>query len=976
MNFFRAVRNPGLLVLLFVLLLPAAAVAQSGGDREILILHSYHSTMSWTEDMTRGIREVLGEDAGIRLHAEHMNWKYHGTQENLQILEEVIRSRYGSVDLELVITADDAALGFVMDRREELFPGVPVVFAGVSPHNAQVLTRGHSQVTGVLEEVDLEDTVRLAAAASPGLSAMHILYEPTESGRAMGREAREAVHRLNPDISVRMATDMTWEEIRAYVQKIPPEEPLLITTYFTDSTGWGFEHEQMVSMVAENTSAPIFTLYDFAMGHGPVGGSVLSGTLQGRTAGELALRILAGEDPGDIPPVSGSTHVRLADYRAMEKFGIGEESLPEGYTLLNRPLTLWDTHRSLVIAVSAALLFLSAFVLILAGLLRKVLAMKKELEAQNQELTGLYEEMMSSEEELKAQFDALNQLYEDLNDSENRSSMILQVTHDAILDLGGTPGEAVQFSQRWKDALGLEETDLISLESVFGRVHPEDHPRFSALLGAAEKLDGGYGAQLRLLHTDGSYRWFLVRDMTAREENGEKGRQILAFTDIDPLKRMESRLEYLASHDELTGLPNRRTLDREFRETAAKAGGNGALLVIDIDNFKYINDTMGHAFGDQYIQVAGKRICHLAGNGARVYRAGGDEFVVLVPGAGPEEADRMARQVVEGFREPLHLEENSFSATVSMGISLYPRDGKTLEKLFSRADIAMYQAKEAGKGRHVFYVDSMQQAVSRRAELENHLKRALERKEFQLHLQPEVNLSDDSLWGFEVLLRWLSPELGMVQPGEFIRIAEDSHQILRIGQWVLEESCRLLSRMRREWKRDFHIAVNISALQLMQENFVPMVAMILENHGLPSRVLELEITETVLLKALEENSRKIRQLRELGVSVALDDFGTGYSSLSYLHHLPISTLKIDKSFIDTAGSLSDRDSLLASMIRMGHVMDLSIVGEGIETGQQAECLKDLGCDRIQGYYLARPMPERDLWKFLASEMEEWDERYG
>jgi len=975
MGLFRAIWNPGVLILMSVLLLPSAAGAQNGADREILILHSYHSTMTWTEDMTRGIREALGEEAGLRLYAEHMNWKYHGTQDNLRMLEEIIRSRYGSADLDLVITTDDAALGFVMDRREELFPEVPVVFAGVSPHNAQVLTRGHSQVTGVLEEADLVDTIRLASAASPGMATIHILFEPTESGRAMGREAREEVHRLNPDISVRMATDMTWEEIRNYVQQVPSDEPLLITTYFTDSAGRGFEHEQMVSMVSENTTAPIFTLYDFAMGHGPVGGSVLSGTLQGRAAGELALRILNGESPEAIPPASTGTHVRLADYLAMQRFGIGEEDIPEGYTLLNRPLSLWDTHQTLVISVSAALILLSGFVLILATLLRKVLVMKKELEAQNQELAGLNEEMVSSEEELKAQFDALNQLYEDLNDSENRSSMILQVTHDAILDLGGA-GEPVQFSQRWKEALGLETTDLISIESVFERVHPEDHPRFSALLGAAERLDGGYGAQLRLLHTGGHYKWFLVRGMTARQENGEKARQILAFTDIDPLKRMESRLEYLASHDELTGLPNRRTLDREFGEITAKAGGQGALLVIDIDNFKYINDTMGHAFGDRYIQVAGARICQLAGSTARVYRAGGDEFVVLVPGAGPESADRLGRQMVEGFREPLHLEENSFSATVSVGISLYPQDGNTLEELFSRADIAMYQAKEAGKGRHIFYMESMQQAVSRRAELENHLKKALERKEFQLYLQPERNLEDESIWGFEVLLRWLSPELGMVHPGEFIAIAEDSHQILRIGQWVLEEACRLISQMRREWNRDYHIAVNISALQLMQENFVPMVAMTLEKYGLPSRVLELEITETVLLKALEENSRKIRQLRELGVSVALDDFGTGYSSLSYLHHLPISTLKIDKSFIDTAGNLSDRDSLLASMIRMGHVMDLSIVGEGIETIQQADCLRVLGCDRIQGYYLARPMPERDLRRFLALKIEGSDEQIG
>lgn len=431
------------------------------------------------------------------------------------------------------------------------------------------------------------------------------------------------------------------------------------------------------------------------------------------------------------------------------------------------------------------------------------------------------------------------------------------------------------------------------------------------------------------------------------------------------LAESEEMLQHLAYHDPLTGLPNRLALfelaGKELLETGET---RAALLFVDIDNFKYVNDTMGHAFGDRLIQHAGQRLEEIIGERGGIYRFGGDEFIVLLA-MSREEADEAAAEILSAFKETVDVDGSLLRISMSIGMSLYPEHGKDIEELLKYADIAMFQAKSAGKGSYVVFESWLTDSFSERMRIENRLYAAMENNEFHLVYQPQVDPAGKRVTGLEALVRWNSPELGRVSPVRFIKVAEDTHFIIPLGAWILEEACRYLKSLHDKGFPELTMSVNISMPQLLQTDFYELVLETLASSGLSPKDLELELTETVLLKSYDHVLPKLAALRGIQVKIALDDFGTGYSSLSYLTNLPITTLKIDKSFIDLLSTDDPQGSLVEEIIRIGRRMNLTVVAEGVETRDQLDRLTEQGCDRIQGYYFSRPLPPEELEVFLA-----------
>lgn len=431
------------------------------------------------------------------------------------------------------------------------------------------------------------------------------------------------------------------------------------------------------------------------------------------------------------------------------------------------------------------------------------------------------------------------------------------------------------------------------------------------------------------------------------------------------LAESEEMLQHLAYHDPLTGLPNRLALFELAGKELLEAGAErAALLFVDIDNFKYVNDTMGHAFGDRLIHHAGHRLEDIIGERGGIYRFGGDEFIVLLA-LSREEADEVAAEILASFKETVDVDGSLLRISMSIGMSLYPEHGKDIGELLKYADIAMYQAKSAGKGSYVVFESWLNDSFSERMRIENRLYAAMENNEFHLVYQPQVDPAENRVTGLEALVRWNSPELGQVSPVRFIKVAEDTHYIITLGAWILKEACRYLKSLHEKGFPDLTMSVNISMPQLLQTDFYEVVLDTLAATGLSPGDLELELTETVLLKSYEHVLPKLTALRGLQVKIALDDFGTGYSSLSYLTHLPISTLKIDKSFIDLLSTDDPQGSLVEEIIRIGRRMNLLVVAEGVETRYQLDRLREQGCDRIQGYFFSRPLPPGELEALLA-----------
>ena len=419
----------------------------------------------------------------------------------------------------------------------------------------------------------------------------------------------------------------------------------------------------------------------------------------------------------------------------------------------------------------------------------------------------------------------------------------------------------------------------------------------------------------------------------------------------------------LAFHDTLTGLPNRAGLQKQLVAELQLARDNkskGAILFIDLDDLKTINDTMGHSAGDEVIITTSRHIVAIMGKKAFVARIGGDEFVVILPGCDDKAMiSDLADIAIQALSQEYLIAGKHLHMSASIGIALYPKDSSTIEDALKNADNAMYAAKRAGRNCWRFYEPSLQEEAFEKIVLTNSLRRALVQNEFSLYFQPVASTHGSRIVGFEALLRWKSPEHGNVPPDRFIPFAEQSGLILPIGNWVLQESCRFARQIADLGFSHLHISVNISPRQLAADDFVATVRASIARAGIDARQLDLEVTESTLISSMEESVDKLIKLRNLGVNVALDDFGTGYSSLTYLRRLPVNTLKIDKSFIDTILDDATQLRFVGFIIAMAHSLDLTVVAEGVENKEQLTCLAQVGCDCIQGYLFSPPVPESE-----------------
>ncbi len=431
------------------------------------------------------------------------------------------------------------------------------------------------------------------------------------------------------------------------------------------------------------------------------------------------------------------------------------------------------------------------------------------------------------------------------------------------------------------------------------------------------------------------------------------------------------QLEHQALHDLLTDLPNRGLLQRRLAQAIVDAGrenGHLALLMMDLDRFKDVNDTFGHHYGDLLLQEAGRRLTSaLPDASTTIARVGGDEFAVLLPEATLEEADAMARQLLVVLGEPFALEQYDVSVGASVGIAAYPDHGADPGTLLRRADVAMYVAKRSGLG-HAVYAMEQDEHSRDRLELAADLKRAIEHGELRLHYQPIVSLKTGRLEEVEALLRWQHPKRGLVPPGHFIPIAEETGMIVQIGRWVLEEACRqaVIWRERYPAERSVVMSVNISAKQVQQTDLPAEVKEVLRATGMDPRLLKLEITESVAMENAEVNIATLWLLKGMGIRLAIDDFGTGYSSLGYLKRFPVETLKIDKVFVDGLGVHPEDSALIAAIIAFAHAVGLSTTAEGVEEAGQLAHLRELGADRVQGYFCSKPVPAEALDELLRT----------
>ncbi|AXC14029.1 diguanylate cyclase/phosphodiesterase (GGDEF & EAL domains) with PAS/PAC sensor(s) [Acidisarcina polymorpha] len=517
---------------------------------------------------------------------------------------------------------------------------------------------------------------------------------------------------------------------------------------------------------------------------------------------------------------------------------------------------------------------------------------------------------------------------------------------------------------------GFEPTDRITYENWAACVHSEDLPGREASLRRVveQNLDGS--GEFRIVSADGGVKIISFTERAVLDGAANVVRVVGVNVDVTErraveaaLRKSQEQMKYLAEHDFLTGLPNQRILNDRIGqaiELGSRTGRTVALLFLDMDGFKHINDSLGHPAGDKLIQSISKRLLDCVRSSDTVSRQGGDEFIVLLPEVNhPEDTAIAARRMLEAVAAVHSVDEHELQITACIGISIYPDDGLDAETLIKNADTAMYNAKDNGTRGYEFFQPAMNLRAVERQFLEEGMRQALERAEFVLHYQPKIDLRTGAITGAEALIRWMHPTRGLLYPGNFIPIAEASGLIIPIGAWVLRQACIQAQSWIGKGLPPITMAVNVSPVRFESEGFLEGLFAILNETGLDKKSVEIEVTETLLIRRPELTASILRTLRETGVRIAMDDLGTGYSSLSYLHNLPLDALKIDQSFVRQISMAPNQIGIVSAIILMGKSLNLKLIAEGIETAEELKFLQDLNCDEGQGYYFSPPvLPEQ------------------
>jgi diguanylate cyclase (GGDEF)-like protein/PAS domain S-box-containing protein len=608
----------------------------------------------------------------------------------------------------------------------------------------------------------------------------------------------------------------------------------------------------------------------------------------------------------------------------------------------------------------------------------------RELEATQAELTEarnvLEERVVARTEELAAANAALRDEIEerrraeaDLRLSEERYALAAHSANDGLWDWDLRTNQFYS-SPRWRALLGYGDGELSGgVNEWLDRVHPDDRVNLQIRIGThLQDPSSPLEVEHRVLHRDGEYRWMLVRATAVTDDKAQPVRMVGSHADVSARKNAELALLHVAMHDTLTGLPNRACfmahLDTVLRDFKASGGSRFAVLFVDLDRFKVVNDSLGHTVGDELLSEVARRITSVVRPGDMVARLGGDEFTVLVEHLGSDDnAYAVAERVLAALGEPAHLDGYEVRANASIGVAFVKADYTTPAEILRDADTAMYQAKSDGRGLYRVFEPSMYDTALDNLVLESELSIAVEREQFRVLYQPVVALADGGVVGLEALVRWQHPTRGLISPATFVAIAEGTGDIVPLGRWVLEQAAAQATMWRqRPGSEQLFVSVNVSPRELWQHDFPDYVAALLSRHGLAAGALRLEVPEASLMRHRDETVATLRRLRVMGVGVSIDDFGTAPGDPNYVADLPVDAIKLDRSVVAPLGATSADTSLAAALVGVGRGSNLAVVAEGVETLEQQAALVALGCPFGQGYRFYEPLTSAEIDGVLAN----------
>ncbi|GAB6150524.1 ABC transporter substrate binding protein [Clostridium novyi] len=934
-------------IIVFCVFMCKTYIVYSLDYKNVLILNSYDEGFKWTRHMERGIYDVLNNQYDIHLFHEYMDTKNINNAEYIDMLTKLYIKKYENKKIDLIICCDNDALNFILSSKIKFLNSCPLVFCGINEFSDDLI-KNKKNCTGVVEKIDVDSTISSIFTMQPNTKNIVVVTDSSTTGKSNEESAKKVISKYKERVNVYFCKDITQKEFYNKLKGLSSDTVILYIGQFRDDN-YDVIPFSKSGKILEKCKYPIYVCWDFLFEKNVVGGKVISGYDQGLVAGNMASKILRGINVKNVPIMRNCPSNYVFNYNELVKHNIKLNNLPKNSTIVNRPYSFIYEYKRYIVAVSSLIFILTTFIIILSINIRK---------------------RIESEKKLKENYIALEKSKETLEKGRQKYKLVVDGSNDAIWEWD-IKEDKLFMSNKLNIIKGSSKyTDINENKRYFSKIIKEEDykkiiEKFKEIL---YKNENYIDVECRILDEFNYENWFNIKGKALRDGEGNVLKIAGSITDITDRKEAIKKIEYLAYNDSLTGLPNRVAYSRDIYgiiQNVKKDNKIGAIMFLDIDNFKNVNDTLGHDYGNELLKKVNKRISNILTEDERFYRLGGDEFIIVQCGSYNEkDIELLADNILKLFSKSFIVKNEHIYTTVSLGISFFPKDSCDQSVLLKYADTAMYSAKNLGKSKYLIYNKEMSSNLIRRSQLEEGLRHAIERKELKLVFQPQVNANTGEIKGVEVLLRWNSEKFGFVSPSEFIVIAEKSGLINSIGEWVLRESCLKRKQWQIENLKDITISVNVSVIQLQQDDFIEKLKEILEKTKLPPECLELEITESVMMESKETNLDILNSIRDIGVKIALDDFGTGYSSLSYLKMLPINKIKLDKSFIDTIHINKNDKFIVEGIIDLAHKIGLNVIAEGVELNEQLDVLCEANCDEIQGYYFSKPVEEFEFKELL------------
>lgn len=949
----------GISFILFIFSIQVGTIQGKDETKKILFISSYSESYATVPDHIKGIQRALGDRATLDI--EYMDTKRLDIAENIGLFYELMKFKVKNLPTyDAVIVGDDTALQFVMNRKDELFPQIPIVFFGINNWESGRKAAEDPLVTGILEKFSLVETINVAKSFKPEATKVVAIVDSTLTGQG-DQNQFNVTQAAFPDMefSLLNVSAYTFEEFSTILETLNDDTILLFLSMSQDKTGTYMNMTDEYAFIKEHTNIPVYNATFGGVGEGLMGGKLIDYEAFGKISGDLVMEILGGKPIKSIDVIEETPYYYIFDYELINQFDIDKRLIPAGSVLVNKEENPLEKYWGILISIAIIVIFLSLVTLILIVDNLKRRTIQKALSESNEKLKATYFELEEKDAELRNQYEIIKGNAIESGILNQKYAIATEITNSAVWELNLTNSEIMisdNFSQIVNQKISKKENVFALMDLLLDQAAKKQLS--DAIVAYQDGEISEINIQVPIMTGEQGKKWLLIRGRGIKRENEAVKQLHGIMMDTTKMKEQEDYIKYLASHDYLTKLPNRMSFLNQLAKEL-EAGNSGAVFLFDIDNFKGINDTQGHVYGDELLKVIAERLKTNVDKKMFAARLGGDEFLILIKNTNNhEETEAYAKKLIAVFDESFRLERKENYISISMGITCFPEDGTNLEQLIMYADTAMYSVKHRDKNNYAFYHNEMKKNIDSRVMIEEILRKALKNDGFKLVYQPQVDLKTGKIDGFEALLRLKEHA---IRPDQFIPIAEETGLIVKIGRWVAKEAIEQLVRWQDKGLGEKKMAINFSSKQLKDRDFIKYLENLLLANNVKTELIEIEITESILLENNKETMNFLHELKAAGFKIALDDFGTGYSSLHYLTYIPVDKVKLDKSINDKFLNL-ENNKVMDSLIFLAHSLNLKITAEGIEVWGKYLRLKDGGCDYIQGYLFSKPLEPADVEK--------------